>query len=76
MPERYEKLRDHINPFIAIQIGLTAFKYIRDENKYIAEPFSFYLLPRPLPFDDRQFSWQVGAIEFLTRHNFKFDKVY
>ncbi|KAK0160853.1 hypothetical protein PV328_008219 [Microctonus aethiopoides] len=75
MLERYEKLRDHINPFIAIQIGLTAFKYIRDENKYIAEPFNFYLLPRPLPFDDRQFSWQVGAIEFLTRHNFKFDKL-
>lgn len=75
MPQRYKKLRENINSFIAIQLGISTFKYIRDDNKYNVDTYNFYLLPRQLPFDDRQFLWQVGALEFLTRHNFNFNKV-
>ncbi|XP_053598908.1 pre-piRNA 3'-exonuclease trimmer [Microplitis demolitor] len=75
MPQRYKKLRENINSFIAIQLGISTFKYIRDDNKYNVDTYNFYLLPRQLPFDDRQFLWQVGALEFLTRHNFNFNKL-
>lgn len=76
MQQRYDKLRGNIESYIAVQIGLTAFKKLKNENKYIAVPFSFYLQPKTLPNgNDREFRWQVTAIQFLKAHKFDFNKV-
>ncbi|XP_076232531.1 pre-piRNA 3'-exonuclease trimmer isoform X2 [Calliopsis andreniformis] len=71
---RYEKLRENIQPFLIIQCGLAIFHHVHDENVYIAKCFNFYLLPRSVPFKNRQFSWQVAALEFLSAHHFDFKK--
>ena len=71
---RYEKLKRNIQPFVIIQCGIAAFFHVPGENLYNAECFNFYLLPKSVPFKNRQFSWQVAALEFLSAHNFDFAK--
>lgn len=72
--ERYEKQRSSIRPYIIIQFGITAFQRIQHENQYTAEAFNFFLLPRSIPSKNRQFVWQVAALEFLTAYEFDFNK--
>jgi len=74
--ERYEKQRSSIQPHIIIQFGITTFQRIQHENQYTAETFNFFLLPRSIPSKNRQFVWQVSALEFLTAYEFDFNKVY
>ncbi|KAK2580021.1 hypothetical protein KPH14_012310 [Odynerus spinipes] len=73
--ERYAKIRRTIEPFIIIQFGITAFQRIREENKYTAQIFNFFLLPTSIPTKNRQFLWQISAVEFLSSYNFDFNKV-
>lgn len=76
MQQHYDKLRRNIESYIAVQIGVTAFKKLPHENVYIATPFSFYLQPKTIPTGvDREFRWQVTAIQFLKTHKFDFNKV-
>ncbi|KAF7995092.1 hypothetical protein HCN44_004564 [Aphidius gifuensis] len=75
MQQHYDKLRRNIESYIAVQIGITAFKKLQHENVYIATPFSFYLQPKTIPTGvDREFRWQVTAIQFLKTHKFDFNK--
>ncbi|GAB1859301.1 Poly(A)-specific ribonuclease PARN-like domain-containing protein 1 [Camponotus japonicus] len=73
--ERYEKQRSSIQPHIIIQFGITTFQRIQHENQYTAETFNFFLLPRSIPSKNRQFAWQVSALEFLTAYEFDFNKL-
>ncbi|XP_043272276.1 pre-piRNA 3'-exonuclease trimmer-like isoform X2 [Venturia canescens] len=73
--ERYTKLRKNIEPFIAIQFGLTAFTYVKHENKYNAESFEFYLIPRPLPTKNRTFLVQAVTLQFHTFYKFDFNEL-
>lgn len=72
--ERYKNNRSHIQPHIIIQFGISAFHRVHDENKYTAEAFNFFLLPRSIPSKNRQFLWQIASLEFLTTHEFDFNK--
>ncbi|XP_078035715.1 pre-piRNA 3'-exonuclease trimmer isoform X2 [Augochlora pura] len=71
--ERYKILRESIVPFIMIQFGVAAFRY-SEENMYKVKCYNFYLLPRSIPFKNRKFSLQVASLEFLSEHNFNFNK--
>ncbi|KOC67680.1 Poly(A)-specific ribonuclease PARN-like domain-containing protein 1 [Habropoda laboriosa] len=75
LEDRYNTLRRNIRPFIIIQFGITTFRHDPEENAYIARCFNFHLFPRPVPFNNRQFSCQATALEFLDRHNSNFSKV-
>ncbi|CAK9798256.1 Pre-piRNA 3'-exonuclease trimmer [Anthophora plagiata] len=72
--DRYNSLKRNIQPFVIIQFGIGTFHHVSKENAYIAQCFNFYLFPRPVPFKNRQFSFQVTALEFLYKHNFEFNK--
>lgn len=74
LSHRYSILRDNIQPFKIVQFGIAVFQRNLDENTYTAECFNFYLFPKPVPFKNRQLSWQVTALEFLYKHNFEFNK--
>jgi len=74
--ERYEKNRSHIQPYIIIQFGISTFQRVHDENKYTAETFNFFLLPRTISSKNRHFLWQIRSLEFLTMYGFDFNKVY
>ncbi|XP_011880452.1 PREDICTED: poly(A)-specific ribonuclease PARN-like domain-containing protein 1 [Vollenhovia emeryi] len=73
--ERYENNRSHIQPYIIIQFGISTFQRVHDKNKYAVETFNFFLLPRSIPSKNRQFLWQVAALEFLTIYDFDFNKL-
>ncbi|XP_076289779.1 pre-piRNA 3'-exonuclease trimmer [Lasioglossum baleicum] len=72
--DRYKLLKQTLKPFIIIQFGIAAFQHIPNENVYKAKCYNFYLLPRSVPFKNRKFSLQVSALEFLSIHNFDFNK--
>ncbi|XP_015602322.1 pre-piRNA 3'-exonuclease trimmer isoform X2 [Cephus cinctus] len=76
MEKRYVRLKANLERFIGIQFGLTAFHYVRDENKYTAESFNFFLVPRSIPTKNRQFTCQAAAIEFLCSYEFDFNKCF
>nr|XP_033323389.1 pre-piRNA 3'-exonuclease trimmer-like isoform X1 [Megalopta genalis] len=72
--DRYKLLKKNIDPFIIIQCGVAAFQHFPQQNTYRTKCYNFYLLPRPLPFKNRTFLLQVAALEFLSIHNFDFNK--
>lgn len=74
LDDRYSALKRNIQQFIIVQFGIGVFNHVLSENTYTVDCYNFYLLPRPVPFKNRQFSWQVTALEFLYKHNFQFDR--
>ncbi|KZC12235.1 Poly(A)-specific ribonuclease PARN-like domain-containing protein 1 [Dufourea novaeangliae] len=74
LDDRYKILRKNIKSYVIVQCGIVAFKHVPDKNIYKAKSYNFYLLPRSVPFKNRQFLWQVSALEFLSTHNFDFNK--
>ncbi|XP_066581591.1 pre-piRNA 3'-exonuclease trimmer-like isoform X2 [Prorops nasuta] len=71
--DRYYKIKQNIEPFIILQVGITTFKHI-ENNQFLAETFCFSLVPRSLPMKNRTFQCQIEALEFLTQNNFDFNK--
>lgn len=76
--ERYSKLKEGSKEFIIIQFGLCTFTWDKKEELYIAKPFNFYIFPkvwnRQCP--DVRFLCQSSSIDFLTEHNFDFNKLF
>ncbi|XP_063228329.1 pre-piRNA 3'-exonuclease trimmer-like isoform X3 [Bacillus rossius redtenbacheri] len=73
--ERYAKLLRNLDGCIIIQMGLTAFRFHRDENKYVASTYNFYVFPKPFASVDMKFVMQSSSVEFLCLHGFDFNKV-
>ncbi|XP_014481530.1 PREDICTED: poly(A)-specific ribonuclease PARN-like domain-containing protein 1 [Dinoponera quadriceps] len=73
--ERYNKNKNIIQPYIIVQFGITAFQRQHDKNEYSAKIFNFFLFPRFIPSKNRQFLWNVSALEFLATHKFDFNKL-
>lgn len=76
--ERYSKLKKGCKDFIIIQFGLCTFTWDKQKESYIAKPFNFYIFPkvwnRQCP--DVRFLCQSSSIDFLTEHNFDFNKLF
>lgn len=76
--ERYSKLKEGSKDFIIIQFGLCTFEWDNELELYIAKPFNFYIFPkvwnRQCP--DVRFLCQSSSIDFLTEHNFDFNKLF
>ena len=76
--ERYSKLKNGCKDFIIIQFGLCTFSWDRNQELYIARPFNFYIFPtiwnRQCP--DVRFLCQSSSIDFLSEHNFDFNKLF
>ncbi|XP_001634577.2 poly(A)-specific ribonuclease PARN [Nematostella vectensis] len=74
--ERYTKLKNTSHDFIIVQFGLCAFIWNENLNKYIAKPFNFYIFPRQIhrSTPDVRFLCQSSSLDFLSGHNFDFQK--
>ena len=76
--ERYSKVKEGCKDFIIIQFGLCTFTWNKKQESYIAKPFNFYIFPkvwnRQCP--DIRFLCQSSSIDFLTEHNFDFNKLF
>ncbi|XP_068085004.1 pre-piRNA 3'-exonuclease trimmer [Anabrus simplex] len=73
--ERYSLAKANIEEFIAIQVGITAFNYSREENKYIAHTFTIPVFPRSISSLDHKFLCQASSLEYLCQYKFDFNKV-
>nr|CAD7461935.1 unnamed protein product [Timema tahoe] len=72
--ERYQKLRQCLGGYIVLQIGLTSFRFCRQGNAYVSTTYNFHVFPRSFFSLDNSFSCQASSLEFLSRHNFDFNK--
>lgn len=58
-----------------MQVGITAFRFIEDKNKYKASKYTFYVFPRSFASVDNIFMCQSSSLEFLCQNHFDFNKV-
>nr|CAD7595996.1 unnamed protein product [Timema genevievae] len=72
--ERYHKLRQCLGGYIVLQIGLTSFRFCRQGNAYVSTTYNFHIFPRSFFSLDNSFLCQASSLEFLSRHNFDFNK--
>ncbi|KAK7871876.1 hypothetical protein R5R35_006456 [Gryllus longicercus] len=73
--ERYVNLKNNVQEFMIMQVGMTAFAYDREGQKYTAYSFSIPIFPRTCSSVDRKFLCQASSFEFLCHYNFDFNKV-
>lgn len=73
--ERYQKLRKNLKLVVPVQIGLTAFSFDRDSNRYLGTIYNFYLIPAAFPYVQKNFIFQSDTLDFLKVHGFNFNKV-
>lgn len=71
---RYRKHYRSTTQGIANQIGLSIFHFDDTTYSYHAYTYNFYVCPRPLATVDERFVCQASCLQFLTRHNFDFNK--
>ncbi|XP_022101867.1 poly(A)-specific ribonuclease PARN-like [Acanthaster planci] len=77
--ERYDKLRQGSMDFLLMQFGVCAFKFEKENSRYLVYPFNFYVFPRPMINSrkpDRRFLCQSSSMDFLASFNFDFNKVF
>lgn len=72
--ERYDKLSQGIERFLIMQVGITTFRFIEDENKYKASKYTFYVFPSSFASIDNVFMCQSSSLEFLHKNYFDFNK--
>ena len=55
-----------------MQLGVCGFKY--DQKKLTCYPYNFYIYPFDHPAYQSTFLTSVGSFDFLSKHNFDFNK--
>ena len=77
LQEVYSEARNAAKKFQILQFGLTIVEETND-GTYVLRPYNFYISPVPegrLRME-REWSFSSGAVDFLLRHRFQFDKPY
>lgn len=76
--ERFAKTVESSRGYFIMQFGLSCFSRIK-ERHYDNRTYNFYIFPQAnegYGDIDRTFSLQAHAIQFLTQHNFDFNKLF
>jgi len=76
--ERYDKLQESARQFLLVQFGLCTFHYDPATDSFSNQAFNIYVWPRPCSRNapDPRFLCQTSSIDFLTNHNFDFNKLF
>ncbi|XP_050524921.1 poly(A)-specific ribonuclease PARN-like isoform X2 [Daktulosphaira vitifoliae] len=74
----YQKLRSNCMDFLMVQFGLCAVKYNANIKKFTYKAYNFYTFPKPMSryAPDCRFLCQSSSMEFLSNHNFDFNKLF
>lgn len=72
--QRYQKLKMNIDKVIIMQIGLSTFQFVRDENKYIVHTYRIPVFPSSFGTVDVVYLSQASSIRFLSNYKFDFNK--
>jgi poly(A)-specific ribonuclease len=72
--DRYEELQQSSEAFVINQFGLSAFRWEEDSKTFVAKTFNFYTFPRPFEEYQPRFLSEAGSLQFLSEHNFDFNK--
>lgn len=74
--QRYKKVKQSVQTFNVIQIGLCTFRYCSDQRIYITDAYNFYLFPRNYGLNgENNTCFQSSAIDFLCKYDFDFNKL-
>lgn len=78
--DRFAKSVEHSRGYFIMQFGLACFTKT-DSNNYSSKTYNFYIFPQSNGCAthsdiDRTFSLQAHAIQFLSGHNFDFNKLF
>jgi len=65
-----------VKKFAPLQIGICPFVYSKENDCYTAHPYNFYILPLGDEDFNIHFLSQVSSLDFLTRNNFDFNKLF
>ncbi|PSN35310.1 Pre-piRNA 3'-exonuclease trimmer [Blattella germanica] len=68
------ELKPSIENFVVMEIGITTFQFVQEENKYLSNKYTFYIFPRSFSSIDSRFMCQASSLEFLCQNNFDFNK--
>ncbi|GAQ84865.1 Poly(A)-specific exoribonuclease PARN [Klebsormidium nitens] len=74
LEQRYARVRMSAQHFLVIQVGLSLFEWCPCEQTYRASTYNCYVYPRPHGSFDLRFTCQASSLEFLSKHNFDFNK--
>lgn len=72
--DRYEELLQSSSAFVVNQFGLSVFAWDEALKSYAAKTFNFYTFPRPFEEYAPRFLSEAGSLQFLSEHNFDFNK--
>mmetsp|Transcript_762 Transcript_762/g.2370 ORF Transcript_762/g.2370 Transcript_762/m.2370 type:complete len:585 (+) Transcript_762:49-1803(+) len=73
---RYLKAVENTEAFLITQFGVSTFAYDNDRREWSAKTFNFYVFPRSSYSNDKRFVCQATSLEFLTKYQFNFNKVF
>eukprot|EP00095_Tigriopus_kingsejongensis_P008480 snap_masked-scaffold18_size714446-processed-gene-4.9 protein:Tk08480 transcript:snap_masked-scaffold18_size714446-processed-gene-4.9-mRNA-1 annotation:"hypothetical protein SINV_07959" len=76
--ERYESVRESARQFLLVQFGLCTFHYDAERDVYSHRAYNFYVWPKPYARQapDLRFMCQTSSIDFLSRQDFDFNKLF
>ncbi|XP_067005906.1 poly(A)-specific ribonuclease PARN [Anabrus simplex] len=74
----YSKIRAGCMDFLLVQLGLCAFSYDKENDKFTHRAYNFYVFPRPFSRSapDHRFLCQSSSIAFLISQGFDFNKTF
>ena len=75
---RYDTLRDTAHNFLVTQVGLSVYHRptVASHGEWTCQTWNFYVFPRSYTGDrnSKRFMCQASSLEFLSEHNFDFNK--
>lgn len=77
--ERFAKIVVRSRGYFILQFGLSCFTSLSEPLKYSVQTYNFYIFPQANKINedsDRTLSLQTSAIQFLSEHNFDFNKLF
>ncbi|KAF0762846.1 pre-piRNA 3'-exonuclease trimmer-like [Aphis craccivora] len=74
--ERYKKLRQQVSDITCIQLGIAIYAYDANNKTFGVSTYSFYTYPTTFYKSDSVVNFQTSCIEFLSKFNFDFNKLF
>lgn len=76
---RYKRLCSSANNYALLQYGISTWKWQSRSKRYESSSWSFHIFPScdgSSSNDTRRIAMQLSCLEFLSRHNFDFNKTF
>mmetsp|Transcript_9339 Transcript_9339/g.13902 ORF Transcript_9339/g.13902 Transcript_9339/m.13902 type:complete len:495 (-) Transcript_9339:51-1535(-) len=73
LEDRYQKIRANCEKHWMCQLGLCTFKYLPEQNRYLARPFNIYVIPYSRM---RELTISPSSMMFLVENGFDMNRLF